>query len=703
MLSVPSGEASAAAARPKSVGVVIVHGVGETELGYSVNTLVQALQSNAPGYRVARHSEVIRLADTDDLGRQPDPPQQFRVVRRRASHDSGIDIAFDELHWADLTNLKAGRLNALLGMFRVIFESHHLVNAMLTRAGDGLSGLMRWLLLIAGWLMRGPLAALTIATSAICGVMMFGPVTGMIGELPVASKFLIVQFALLFLAAGLLFMVGYSRDVSWYDTAFWLLIVTVGFIALESTVRLPEAVRTWPVVSETVGYHCYHRKDDQRARSLRAAYRENAAELDSAQADACYINGPYRIIAYGWRFWGGLMVVSILLLLMMHYRAFRTGDKAAIAPAATGIGIVIMQFMLWTLIVVTVIFPMLNRGEAVKDLLQVRQELIANKVDVKRGIIAKLMEVPAIDLDWIGRFKFVYGAAATTLVGFVLIGAVLIARRSIVGYRHRRDLALARERMPALLFNGWLLAWLMFAVLAVILFIWFTETTDHPAFEPVKSVMLMVAAAAALLVPALLLERVSNGVHIARDLIDHHFQPRLETGTYFLPAFFLAKSRFPRRERIKARLEAVIENMLKEGPWERIVLVGHSQGSVVLFDYMQDRHPYVAAMGCEKPAMLTFGAPLQGIYQKYFHEYEGDNGPEALRGRLSRWLNLYRVDDYVGGPIEDLDNPALENVAMRAGGHMDYWREPDVARALDELIRGRASSPRGLPQDAQPQ
>lgn len=688
MSSVPAGEAKAAAPPSQNIGVIVVHGVGEADLGDAVNTLVHALQSNAPGYRIAPHAEVIRLADTDEVGRNADTSRKFRVVRRRARHDSGLQVTFDELHWADLTNLKAGRLNAMLGMFRVIFESHHLVNAMLHRAGDGMSTFMRWMLLIAGWLMRGPLAALTIATSAICAVMMFGPVTGVIGELPVASKFLIVQVALLLLAAGLLFMVGYARDVSWYDTAFWLLIVTVAFITLETTVKLPEAVRTWPVVSDTVGYHCYHRKDDNRARSLRAAYQESAAELASAQADACYINGPYRIIAYGWRFWGGLMVASILLLLLMHYRAWRTGDKAAIAPAAAGIGIVIMQFMLWTLIVVTVIFPMLNRGEAVKDLLQVRQELIASKVDVKRGIIAKLMEVPAIDLDWIGRFKFVYGAAATTLVGFVLIGALLIARRTWIGYRFRRDLALARERMPALLFNGWLLAWLMFAVLAVILFIWFTETTEHPAFEPVKSVMLVVAAGAALLVPALLLERVSNGVHIARDLIDHHFQPRLETGTHFLPAFFAAATPFPRRERIKARLEALVENMMKEGPWERIVLVGHSQGSVVLFDYVQDRHPYVAAMGRDRPAMLTLGAPIQGIYQKYFHEYEGGNGPEVLRGRLTRWLNLYRVDDYVGGPIEDIDNPALENIAIRAGGHMNYWREPETARALDALIQG---------------
>lgn len=685
-----------AEARPVSksgerrVGVVVVHGVGENELGYAVNTLVRTLKDNAAGYRLQPHSEVIRLRDGAEDGDGPDVEREFRVVRRRAEHADGTKVTFDELHWADLTNLKAGRLNALLGIFRVIFESHHLVGAMLDRPAHVLTRWLRRLLLLASWLMRGPLAALTIATSAICAVLMFGPVSGPIGGLSVSDKFIAVQMILLVVSGILLFVVARFRDVSWYDTIFWLAVVTSALIVLERSVTIPEAARTWPIVKESVGYHCFH-DDDTRGRSLRAAYRENAGAVKKAQSDACYINGPYRIIAYGWRFWGGLLIASILLLGAMHLRAWAGGEKAPIPPAAASIGIVILQFMLWTLIVVTVIFPMLSRGEAVKDLLLVRQELIAGKVDIDRGMIAKLMEFPAVDLDWIGRFKFVYGAAATTLVGFVLVGALIIMRRMWVAYRNQHDLKRARDRMPALLFNGWLVAWLILAVLSVIGFIWFTETTEHPAFGPVKSIMLLVAAGAALLVPALLLERVSNGVHIARDLIDHHFAPRLETAAYFLPRVFSEETRFPRRTRIKERLEAVIENLIREGPWDKIVLVGHSQGSMVIFDYAEERFPYIAAAGRERPAFVSLGAPIGTIYRKYFFEYEAMAHVRELGGRLSHWLNLYRVDDYVGGPLE-AERKGIQNIPMPQGGHMDYWREAVAGRELDGLIRSPGQS-----------
>lgn len=679
-----------ARAVPKSVerrvGVVIVHGVGENELGYAVNTVAKTLKDNAAGYSFQPNSEVIRLRDGAEDGDTEDMKREFRVVRRRADHADGTRVTLDELHWADLTNLKAGRLNAMLGIFRVIFESHHLVAAMLDRPAHALTRFLRRLLLLASWLMRGPLAALTIATSAICAVLMFGPVSGTIGGMSVSNKFIAVQLILLIAAAILLFVVARFRDVSWYDTIFWLAVVTSALIVLERSVTIPEAVRTWPIVKETVGHHCFHDVDDARGRSLRAAYRENPAAVKKAQSDACYINGPYRVIAYGWRLWGGLLIASILLLGLMHLRSWAGGERAPIAPAAASIGIVILQFMLWTLIVVTVIFPMLSRGEAIKDLLLVRQELIAKRYDIDTGMVAKLMEFPVVDLDWIGRFKFVYGAAATTLVGFVFVGALIILRRTWVAYRNRHDLKRARDRMPELVFNGWLVAWLILAVVSVIGFIWFTESTEHPAFGPVKSIMLLVAAGAALLVPALLLERVSNGVHIARDLIDHHFAPRLETAVYFLPRVFLDESRFPRRKRIKERLEAVIENLIREGPWDKLVLVGHSQGSIVIFDYAEERFPYVAAASRERPAMISLGTPLGTIYRKYFFEYEAMMHLRAISGRLSQLLNLYRVDDYVAGPLP-ANGAAVLNIPMPQGGHMDYWNEPVVGRELDGLIR----------------
>ena len=693
--------APAASAAPKKIGVVVVHGVGETDLGYAVNSLAESLAKHVPGYEMVPHSEVIRLKDEEasglEVGERDGKHPVFRVVRRRVNRADNVKIILEELHWSDVTNLQPGRFNALLGMFRVIFESHHLVNAMLDHSKDWATAILRRLLLVAGWLMRGPLAALTISTSAICAVLLFGPLTGTIGAMPTGAKFLAVQIALFLAALVLLVLVARSRDVSWYDTAFWLAIVTALLIILEWVVPLPDFIQAsrW---TSWIEWHCFDKvkvHGGELYQSLQSAY-PGQGELHQVQANACYVNGPYRVIAYGWRLWGALLLASNGILLFMWSNARSDTERAALAPAATSIGIVILQFMLWTIVVVTAIFPMLNRAEAVSDLLAAKGALMGIHVDLTNPSIVKILQGPAIDLEWIGRFKFVYGAAAFTLVGFVAISALILLRRRWLAYRHDKDPEGLVGRMPALLFNGWLIGWLMLALFAVIAFIYYTRTPENELFDKVKSIMLLIAAGAALVSPTLLGERVSNGVHIARDLIDHYYDPTLETGRYFFPGQFGSKHRNPRRSRIQARLRAVVEGLGKEGPFDAVVLAGHSQGSIVVYDFLNEGAPGLEGLGGGRPSLITFGSPLGSFYRKYFFEYADLASSIAeFRARLSHWANIYRVDDYIGGRIVCPPGVELENVALPRGGHMGYWSEQSVAEAMDRAINRHLIRPDG--------
>ena len=122
--------------------------------------------------------------------------------------------------------------------------------------------------------------------------------------------------------------------------------------------------------------------------------------------------------------------------------------------------------------------------------------------------------------------------------------------------------------------------------------------------------MLYVAAGTAVVSPLLLVERVSNGVHIARDLIDHYYDPRLETGLYFFPRMFGSPHRHPRRSRVLARLQAVVEGLEKEGPFDAVIFAGHSQGSIVVFDYLNGDAPGLEKLGGGKPSLVTFGSPI---------------------------------------------------------------------------------------------
>src|SRR3569832_203978 len=146
------------------VGLVVVHGVGETEPGYCVNAVLDTLAATRPGYTVSPANEYNRVPEPE----AGYPPTVFPVIRRGAAHNSGIEIEAVELHWADLTESQPERVNTQKQLFRVIFESHHLVDAMLDRTRDVTSWILRKLLWIAGWIIRGPSAALTIVTSVIC-------------------------------------------------------------------------------------------------------------------------------------------------------------------------------------------------------------------------------------------------------------------------------------------------------------------------------------------------------------------------------------------------------------------------------------------------------------------------------------------------------------------------------------------------------
>ena len=117
-----------------------------------------------------------------------------------------------------------------------------------------------------------------------------------------------------------------------------------------------------------------------------------------------------------------------------------------------------------------------------------------------------------------------------------------------------------------------------------------------------------------------------------------------------------------------------------------------SQGSVVAYDYIRGEAPDYPELGGARPLLVSCGSPLGSVYQKYFYEYgPKDFMPAALAGALSRWVNLYRVDDYIGGRVEVTKGLAIDNRVLPPGGHMDYWSEPAVAAAI------RAATGRELP------
>lgn len=668
------------------VGLVVVHGVGETEPGYCVNAVLDTLAQTRPGYSVSPANEYNRMHEVEVAN----PPPVFPVIRRGAAHNSGIEIEAVELHWADLTESQPGRVNTLLQLFRVIFESHHLVDAMLDRTRDITSWILRKILWIAGWLIRGPSAALTIVTSAICALFLFEPAAVTADVMDVRAQVLIVTGAIFVGSLYVFYRISRQQDYSWYDTVFWLAVTAFAVFALTFNDMLMPLLKHVPDLK--LGPE----------RLISAQVSDCPAGVSSA---ACYIDELYKVIIWGWRFWGALLVFSSLLLGLSWIRARFTGDRSRLSTISTSIAILIMQFMLWTTVVVSAIYPMLNRAEAI-SVLKEAQPAIQRAIDARQlapdSPIAKLVQVPNIELDWIGRFKFIYAATALTVLILVLAGVLLIEIRQWRARRGLMELERTARSMPRLLFNPFLVGLLILSFLVVFALVFIQPYLDrNELFVSLRGYILPVAAVVALILPFFFGRRVANVVQFARELIDHHYQPRQETAAYFIPSVFRIRMRKLRRERIQGRLNLVLEHFVQNQGYDGIVFLAHSQGSVIVYDYLRDNGPHYTRLGDAAPALLTFGSPLGSIYQKYFHEYAASKPvPLGIAAKLKCWINLYRVDDYIGGRISPPPGLRVDNHVMGLGGHTGYWTEPEVAEALDAILTGKvadATKPPPLP------
>ncbi|MGF1454464.1 MAG: hypothetical protein ACFB6R_03705 [Alphaproteobacteria bacterium] len=129
---------------------------------------------------------------------------------------------------------------------------------------------------------------------------------------------------------------------------------------------------------------------------------------------------------------------------------------------------------------------------------------------------------------------------------------------------------------------------------------------------------------------------------------------------------------------LRQRVEALLDRLAETGDHGPLVLVGYSQGSVIAADSVR------ALDAGLRGRLVTLGSPICSLYERFLEI------PTAFEGQPpTRWDNLYRPTDFVGGPVgskqtrgiglADADTPVLGN---RKRHHMNYWPEPEVRAVL---------------------
>ncbi|HEV8694367.1 MAG TPA: hypothetical protein VGQ93_09345 [Lysobacter sp.] len=182
-------------------------------------------------------------------------------------------------------------------------------------------------------------------------------------------------------------------------------------------------------------------------------------------------------------------------------------------------------------------------------------------------------------------------------------------------------------------------------------------------------------------------------------------------------------NRQPPRARIYSRFASLL-SYLRDGGYAHIVIVSHSQGTVISADllrYLHVRRRLHDVVGAIPVALVTVGSPLRDLYAERFpllYEWMGSSeagftssAPSASDIGAIEWVNACRSGDYVGrfiwtppsdtarfriavvdsdGKVEAQRAGDRTEFCLGAGGHTHYFSNDAVALAveIDRLIAG---------------
>lgn len=639
----------------ENVGVIVIHGVGEAEIGWINDHIVNELAKREPAMGLARHSEVYRLPDK---GRTK-PNATFRTVVRRARIADRVTVAFAELHWADLSRVGSGAVSRFLTVLQLFFEAPQVLGStLLAEPASGVRGLIRYLILASIWLLRWPIAGMTTSLfiSSLClmlydRLVRFDTMKPLLGMPPNSLQYL----------------VGGSLAV----TA--LLGLTLAYVRYRHDIALTDLGISTAIFS-----------------SLMLAGVAVAGFLDAVDLQDRYaylaIIGDTIIATFAlWNF----TIIGSMALMLTVLIGRNVGDRAsqryALHRAAAAAGLTVMQGMLWKLVVcpvsLFVVFMLVDRSGGTRcngDNCAWATQRIFKIVDSL--VIVALSNV------------------VMTCLVVVAISVVAAARQSIGEWRDKALMA-GRCQLPRLIANPLILSVLFLGQFGSAAMFYYAQHVPEVAGwlkanilddETVNTLRDVLTGSLLTLLPTILgaLTKASAGVlHVARDVVDHQYAPRYVVAKFRLPTWLQQRGTHPRRERIHKRLEALIEGIMAVEKFDRLVFLTHSQGTVIAHDYLRSVRDKKMPASIKRIDVITLASPLSHIYQHYFRTYEMQTGSAAaLNPKLASWTNMWRIDDPIGGRVDIVEGDFIRNEPMRRGGHVNYWREERVCEVILDVI-----------------
>lgn len=638
----------------EKVGVVVIHGIGESDPGWINDRLVKRMKERADTPLFASHSELYEL---EDRGRRSPGTKVFPVHVRRGVSAGGRDISLIELYWADLSKIGTGAVENWLATLKLFYEAPQVLgDCFFDNTKSRLAAFIGWLLSVANWIMRWPITGLnTVAFVA----------------------------ALILLARQKLLDVGTIQPYMTIELPF-VLAGLLGVLALSAL-----GFARWRVHRDIA------LTDIGMSTAVFAALAAAAALIaksvfppDVLSNPAIYLHGAALVIFGFWGIWNHAILIAIVafvLLLLQHAVTAASAEKVRLARPAAAIGLSIVQgviykvvfALLWVFIFVTLDFNERTGAACAPDL------------------YGSCAELAKIRNDLFGIVVF----------NLILLSAVAVAYALVAGFRAAMRWPARRLKradavpMPRMIVSPLIVFVLMAGtIFNLIIFYWrewipvnFYALVDVKVLPVAETLFVLVGGGtllSAIFTAFRAMQHASRGtLHIARDVVDHQYTPRFTLSRYLLPGSQEPGVGHPRRERIEKRLDTLLEELVARESFDRIVFVAHSQGTVILHDYLRSDRDETTICRSKPIDMLTLGSPLSHIYRTYFEKYDHEaSGPGTLNPCLRSWTNMWRVDDPIGNKVDIIDREFIDNVPLRPGGHVDYWKEPQVLEAILGLI-----------------
>jgi hypothetical protein len=650
--------------------VVVVHGVGDPQPGETLSLFTRSIaEEDRPLYEA---QQTLWLNEKPDLSESVTQVKTFPAHVRRLQFNNG-SVELVEGFWGDLSQVRRGPIGVIFGMFQILFGLRYVAYVAADQPGLAAHWLKK-LGLISSRILHGPVMAVTfylcILTVAVVGTQVMWPqsYTGMLWTQVVLAG----CAGIAMLASQVGNKITRSRIIKRFW--FWVNITTMFVTGLMAIKYM------------TIDWH--------------STVTQYSGAVHPGLILYCRV--LFVLLGLLW-FVETLVVVAMAgcwLVAQFHPRANRRALHVAFLLPALAVGI-------W--------------GQCMPLLWLAAKEGIVKLIKLEKFEVLFDEAIPMLGV------QFLMALVMTAVTLGLLIH--YLRRRSVMDTEKFNQ----GQRVPRLLVHPVVQITLgICTMIGVSLVMWISIIENSgKSWDADWLGHLMGTAnkyAIAVLMPLgglilFLLPKMRGVFDIILDVVNHFYfratqikdalddddefdirESTFEDGTLY----------FSRRDQILQRIKRILAHYRDEYSHRPdLVMVAHSQGTMDVIETLNDPELDWLRNSFGKVTMVTMGSPVSHLYQHYFgHFYPrfSDRFWSTLHHHVDRWVNIFRVDDFVGLDIDfghlpqthrdcismNRDSESSQcklhfahcsNHPVGARGHVKYWADVEVLQILKNELQ----------------